>query len=558
MDNDIFSRVVKNIILKAIAITAVLCFFYTAWISDLKIVQISNLKLFDSFFSLKYRINGSCSKIDDMVLVAVDDESVRNMDVRWPWPRSFVAEIIQKISDEDPAVIAVDLIFTGKSQDQEQDRIFVDVLKNTSNVISASYFGNDGRHVVPEENIVKNIKAYGFVNKPRDQDGVVRKMRPVALTGAGEIIDYSLSVKVSGEFLDQPYYDIISELPLLENHTAYIQYGGSKKDFTTIPAWKILKEKADISGLKDKIVFLGVSAEVFHDSYPTPLGSMPGVLIAANETATYMTRDYFNYSSEFMNFMILFFFVFIAILAALRISVLHGILLNTVQIIIFSVLGFFLLSKNLIIDYSGVIILIVIPSILLYGGRYVNLAIENMMLKKESITDGLTRLYGYKYFDLRLKLQLKKTLTGGKSFSLEMYDIDHFKNVNDTYGHEFGNVVLKAVAGVLSDNCRKSDTVARFGGEEFCILMPGAKQENALKHADRIREKIKALEFTTEKGEEVKITISGGIVSTEEYISDDHLNILRAADTALYSSKDTGRDKISIFDKEDKLLEEKK
>ena len=219
---------------------------------------------------------------------------------------------------------------------------------------------------------------------------------------------------------------------------------------------------------------------------------------------------------------------------------------------------FFLLSKNLIIDYSGVIILIVIPSILLYGGRYVNLAIENMMLKKESITDGLTRLYGYKYFDLRLKLQLKKTLTGGKSFSLEMYDIDHFKNVNDTYGHEFGNVVLKAVAGVLSDNCRKSDTVARFGGEEFCILMPGAKQENALKHADRIREKIKALEFTTEKGEEVKITISGGIVSTEEYISDDHLNILRAADTALYSSKDTGRDKISIFDKEDKLLEEKK
>jgi diguanylate cyclase (GGDEF)-like protein len=171
------------------------------------------------------------------------------------------------------------------------------------------------------------------------------------------------------------------------------------------------------------------------------------------------------------------------------------------------------------------------------------------MLKKESITDGLTRLYGYKYFELSLKLHVKKALQGGKVFALEMYDIDHFKSINDTYGHEFGNVVLKAVAKILADNSRKSDTVARFGGEEFCVLIPGVKRENVFKHAERIRNNVKEMEFTTGKGQKVRVTISGGIVSTEDYISENHLAVLRAADAALYRSKETGRDKVSIFDK---------
>ena len=75
-----------------------------------------------------------------------------------------------------------------------------------------------------------------------------------------------------------------------------------------------------------------------------------------------------------------------------------------------------------------------------------------------------------------------------------------------------------------------------------------AKKENAEKHANRIRNNVKELEFKTEKGQEVKVTISGGIVSTEDFISENHLAILRAADAALYRSKETGRDKISVFD----------
>ncbi len=556
MSDSAISKTIRSTIIKAIALTLALSFFYVAWISNIKTVQVANLKIFDIFYSLANLFGKTNNSIDDIVLVAIDDESVRTMDMRWPWPRSFMAKVIDKIRKQGTSVIAVDLIFTGKSDDEEQDRIFVEVLKETSNLVAAAYFGNDGKYIIPEENVAKNVKAFGFVNKPRDFDNVVRRMRPLATTSSGKVIDYSLSVKTAAEILDISPRDIVKDVPLLDNGTAYIRFFGKKNRFNTIPIWKILKGQADLTDLKDKAVFLGVSAEVFHDTYQTPVGLTPGVLIAANETLTYTTRSFFTYATRLTELIILFCFILVAITAAMRISVIHGIFLNALEIAVFCILGIFLLTRSVIIDYFGVILLTIIPSVLLYSGRYVGLAIENMMLKKESITDGLTRLYGYRYFDLRLKLQLKKTLSGGKMFALEMYDIDHFKNINDTYGHEFGNVILKAVAKVLSESCRKSDTVARFGGEEFCILMPGAKAENAFKHADRIRGSIGEMKFKTEKDETVKVTISGGIVTTDEYVSEDHLDMLRAADTALYKSKHSGRDKITMFNKEDKILEE--
>ncbi|MDP8258800.1 MAG: diguanylate cyclase [Candidatus Aadella gelida] len=558
MEKDKVLKIVRTLGVKSVGITLALCLVYSAGISKIKSVKEADLRIFDTLYAFAEKLKGPDRRVDNVVLIAIDDESIRNMEIRWPWPRSYVAEAIRKISEFDPVSISIDLIFTGKSDDPNQDIQLANALKGTDNAIAAAYFGGDGRYVMPDESIADNVNAFGFVNKPRDIDNAVRRMRPFVMSTNGNIIDYSLSVKTAAEVKDVSSEQMVADIPLMDDDTAYIHYFGGAESFPVIPIWKVLKDEVDLRQVRDKMVFIGVEAEVFHDSYQTTVGHMPGVLIAANETLTYITKDFLHSAGFKLNFAILFFFVLLAVITGLRLSVIHGIVINLVAITVFLSAGLALLVKSMVLDYFGVIFLMITPSVILYGNRYVSLALENMMLKKESITDGLTRLYGYKYFELKLKSSLKKALQEGKMFALEMYDIDHFKNVNDTYGHEFGNVVLKAVAKVLSSNSRKNDTVARFGGEEFCVLIPETKKDIVNMHAERVRTKVKEMEFTTKKGEQVKITISGGVVNTEEYISEEHLDILRAADSALYKSKETGRDKISFFQKGDELAEENK
>ncbi|MFH1412181.1 MAG: diguanylate cyclase [Candidatus Omnitrophota bacterium] len=558
MDKETFLRIGRTLVIRSLAGALALCLIYSVFLSNTKTVKETDLKIFDGLYSLSEKFNGPDRRTGNVLLVAIDDESIRNMEVRWPWPRSFVAEAIKKISENGPSSISIDLIFTGKSEDPGQDFLLAQALKGANNSVAAAYFGGDGRYVIPESSIAESVKAFGFVNKPRDVDSAVRRMRPFVTSANGGIIDYSLSVKTASQVMGVSPEEVVSKVPVMKDDTAYIKYFGNRDGFPTMPIWQILKDEAEMSIVRDKMVFLGVEAEVFHDTYQTTVGLMPGVLIAANETLTYITKDFLSPLGEKINFAVLFFFVLIAVVTGSRLSVIHGMVINIVSLALFLLGGLFLLMHRVVTDYFGVILMMIVPSLVLYGARYVGLAVENMMLKKESITDGLTRLYGYKYFELKLKSCLKKALQEGKHFALEMYDIDHFKNVNDTYGHEFGNVVLKAVAKILSTNSRGNDTVARFGGEEFCVLAPGTKKQHVVDHANRIRELVKKMEFTTEKGENVKVTISGGVVTTEEYMTEEHLDILRAADSALYKSKENGRDRISVFEKGDELGEEKK
>ena len=131
-------------------------------------------------------------------------------------------------------------------------------------------------------------------------------------------------------------------------------------------------------------------------------------------------------------------------------------------------------------------------------------------LRKESITDRLTGLFNYSYFIDELQREQSRAERTNSHFSLVIFDLDLFKQVNDTYGHEKGNLLLQEVAAILKANARKMDTVARYGGEEFVILMPesnGAEMEVA----ERIRRKIEEVEFIGIAEQPIRITISGGV-----------------------------------------------
>ncbi len=164
-------------------------------------------------------------------------------------------------------------------------------------------------------------------------------------------------------------------------------------------------------------------------------------------------------------------------------------------------------------------------------------------IRKDSITDRLTGLFNYSYFIDELQREHARAERMGSHFSLIIFDLDFFKQVNDRYGHEKGNLLLQGVADILKANARKMDTVARYGGEEFVILMPesnGAEMEVA----ERIRKKIEDAEFSGIAKTPIKITISGGVCTYPKDARSVN-DLLDKADRGLYVAKTCGRNKTS-------------
>jgi len=168
---------------------------------------------------------------------------------------------------------------------------------------------------------------------------------------------------------------------------------------------------------------------------------------------------------------------------------------------------------------------------------------------QESTHDSLTGLFNKAYFCRSLEQQISSAGRQHTDVSVLFLDVDDFKEVNDTFGHQAGDMVLSAIADKIQGQTRGSDIVARYGGEEFVVLMPHTDSVNALVIADRIREKIASQEIIL-GGKPYHITLSGGIATypVHALTAKDLLNL---ADSSLYRAKGAGKNNISLF-KEDK------
>lgn len=171
----------------------------------------------------------------------------------------------------------------------------------------------------------------------------------------------------------------------------------------------------------------------------------------------------------------------------------------------------------------------------------VALAIENARLYEEAVTDSLTGLYHHRYFELRLSEEIERAKRYAHPLSLIMIDIDHFKSINDRYGHQRGDVVLSSIANILRICTRKGDTVARYGGEEFAIIMPHISGKRAIAAAERLRKTIENIDFGG-----IKLTISIG-VSFFEHEAMTKEQIIKLADNALYKAKKNGRNRVEVL-----------
>jgi len=172
------------------------------------------------------------------------------------------------------------------------------------------------------------------------------------------------------------------------------------------------------------------------------------------------------------------------------------------------------------------------------------ISLHNAQLYELAITDGLTKLFIHRYFQNRLDSELIRAKRYNSNISLLMLDIDHFKKVNDTYGHQEGDYVLKKFAKIISDHIRKVDIAARYGGEEFAIILPETGITGAEQVAEHLRYLIEKEEFTID-GKNVSITASVGVSCWDKVVSKEEF--IEQADRALYQAKHEGRNRICKF-----------
>jgi diguanylate cyclase (GGDEF)-like protein len=183
--------------------------------------------------------------------------------------------------------------------------------------------------------------------------------------------------------------------------------------------------------------------------------------------------------------------------------------------------------------------------------RHDNVAIINGIRQQHELeyianVDGLTGLFNRRWMNVFFKRQIARALNDNKPMALLLADLDHFKQINDNYGHLVGDDILSAVASVLTQQIRPSDLLARFGGEEFALILPDTSVEEAKQIAERIRATIETVQFKMDNEEhhEINMTISVGITSL--MLGDEMNNLLTRADQALYQAKENGRNRVEV------------
>lgn len=179
-----------------------------------------------------------------------------------------------------------------------------------------------------------------------------------------------------------------------------------------------------------------------------------------------------------------------------------------------------------------------------------DLIVKNRILSEVSARDTLTGLYNRWYVIDKIEAEINRSLRHGSPMSLMMLDIDHFKRINDTYGHPAGDRVLQSVGKLLRESCRVYDVPGRYGGEEFCVLLPETKLGSTPVVAERIRQRLEMTELDVE-GSSVAVTASIGVASIDAGEVDAALSpaaLIDRADRALYSAKHRGRNRVELWE----------
>jgi len=179
-------------------------------------------------------------------------------------------------------------------------------------------------------------------------------------------------------------------------------------------------------------------------------------------------------------------------------------------------------------------------------GKFAAIAVENSRLYQMATMDRMTKLFIHHYFQERLLEEVKRSNKDNTPLCLIMIDIDHFKNFNDNYGHQQGDIVLKETARIIKKQVRNFDIASRYGGEEFSLILPKTEQKDAILVANRLRKEVETHEFPGQNLP-LRITISLGIAQYNNKLDLTKNDLIERADKALYKAKSSGRNRVVTY-----------
>lgn len=262
---------------------------------------------------LLFWVRGPLEEASPVVIVAIDDASFSRTGLRWPWPRDYIAQIVDAVTAGDPAVIAIDVFFYDTS-DAEADRALAEAIANAGNVVLVSHItyqsesgfsSQQWNRPLPE--IETAARAIGLTNFPRDPDGTVRRLT-VFQEHSGERL-FSWSMHLARLYLGETDFTVVSEDELhigeqiveLTGRNLLVNYRGPAGSIPHYSAYQVADGTIDPYLFNGKIVLIGATSETLHDSYPTPWGSnppMPGVEINANAVETILNGRFVHPLSD--------------------------------------------------------------------------------------------------------------------------------------------------------------------------------------------------------------------------------------------------------------------
>jgi len=528
------------------------------------------LRLCDAFFAAARHFNKPPENLKEVVIVALDDFSCWKINKKLPLTRAFYAELLHKIYKGNPKLVFFDIVFIGDSLNPKDDEAFENIIKDKDNILFPYYFGQRSVNVRTKKAFTGKFGPSGYINKVIDPDGVLRRFYPFRLSIEDKIKDYTSELYLFDRYYS---YDIKKNI-LLKNKYAYLEnfppyeqkiwkrnyfilnnddtmlinYRAAINDLKMVAMSKVMMDdNFDVSIFKDKVVLIGATSEIFHDAYDTPLGTMPGTAIIANSALMFLEGEFICEAPAWFKWLIIFLLCVFTVLIYYRISIIKGFLFMFSVVAILASTAFILFLHNYYLNPFKLILICILGYISVNFYKYASVVIENMSLRKLSTLDELTGLFVFRYFKIVLSHEFEKCLRYKMPLSLLMIDIDNFKKINDTYGHQKGNIVLNKIGKIVLNSVRRSDFPARYGGEELSILLPHSNIEGAKKCAETIRSAIEKEEYFMTDSGPLKVTVSIGLSSFPVMNITSADDMIKFADAALYEAKRQGKNRVVVF-----------
>ena len=534
----------------------------------------------------------------NIVIVAIDDASYEYILEKygeWPLDRSVYAKLTDYIESQSPKSIAFDLMFVKSVKSSaNSDKALIDIFKKYNNVYTAMNLDNqevDLRKpaILPEklalninnkskkvdtkyyeftncrsilDGILNSTKNIGMINVLRGDDGVLRQM-PLFLNYNGKYYP-QLALKVALNSLglnDKKDFEINKKgelilgdkkIPINKDGSITLNWYGETETFEHIPLYKLIKamegDKNYKFNFKDKIVYFGATVSSLSDIKTVPVDRVyPGVEVQTTYVNNILDNNLIKKISPAWNIVI------IMILAVLTIAIVLS--LDSMPVIIGSVITiyfvylisayYFMIHQNLWLEVVSPVIFIIIAFIITVIVKYLIKSRDFDKQYKLATTDGLTELYNHRYFQEQMQMFCSNAKRYESVFSLIILDIDFFKKFNDNFGHQSGDAVLRQVAFTLKKNVRSSDIVCRYGGEEMSIILPNAKEDEAVSIAQKLCNIVASQKFKLSNNRESNVTISLGVATYGQTDGTEPAKIIESADKRLYHAKENGRNRVN-------------